>query len=341
MPPLSCVRFRRRTVIEMTPVADLLTGVERALKLHELQQITERHHREQEWMRAQQRADAESAVMTGIQSGPVATITDPLGDFGYLPGWYGVERNNPVCVRKIVPHHTGLRLEFSDELAAVVGTGEVELCPEPPGPVGVPVPLEDGPLSAELLDPVRCLFRHPDETGFWSEIAADSLDITARVIYADWLDDHDDGFGWVLREPWPFRLGNVKFDWIGAVARVDCRPLERRRLWQFGRITGRGSSIPFTLSDGTPVPQFIAYLLGVTRIRAELRISTDDRGLIADQTRMLGLSLMADLIVGPDDEPICRVTDVLRTIYFLGEMMGRADTTIAEMTSRLRAINHP
>jgi uncharacterized protein (TIGR02996 family) len=339
MPPLPCVRFRRRTVIEMTPVADLLTGVERALWMRDLHQKTERRRSEQQWLRSL--AEAESAVAPGIRPGPVTTITDPLGDFGYLPGWYGVERNNPVCVRKVVPHSTGLRLEFSDELAAVVGTGDIELCPEPPGPVGIPVPLEDGPLSAELVDPVLCLFRHPEESGFWNQITADGLDVTGRIVYADWLDDHDDGFGWVFREPRPFQLGNVKLDWIGAMARVDCRPLERRMLWQFARITGRGSSIPFTLSDGNPVPQFIAYLLGVTRIRADLRLSNDDRGLIADQSRMFGLSLMADLIVGPDDEPVCRITDVVRTIYFLGEMMGRSDVTLGEITARLRKINHP
>lgn len=204
-----------------------------------------------------------------------------------------------------------------------------------------PVPLEDGPLTAEFVDPVLCLFRRPEESGFWNQIAADCLDVTARIVYADWLDDHDDGFGWVFREPRPFRLGNLKLDWIGAMARVDCRPFERRRVWQFACVTGRGSSVPFTLSDGNPVPQFIAYLLGVMRIRADLRLSNDDRGLIADQSRMFDLSLMADLIVGPDDEPICRVTDVPRTISFLGEMMGRSDVTLGEITTRLREINHP
>jgi hypothetical protein len=157
------------------------------------------------------------------------------------------------------------------------------------------------------------------------------------------LEDHDYPFGWVFREPKPFLLGSLRLDWTGAMGRVGCGTAGNRpTLWQFAKITGRGSAIPFTLSDGTPVPQLIAYLLGVTRIRADERVRADQRVLLEEGLRAFGLSLMADLILGPDDEPICRVSDSLDTIYLLGEMTTSAATiTSSELAARLRDVNSP
>jgi uncharacterized protein (TIGR02996 family) len=243
-----------------------------------------------------------------------------------------------VCTRRVVPHGHGLRVEFTPELGALVGADDIEPSPEPPGLVAVPTRLEDGDVTVDLLDPVRSLFRHPEEACFWDRIATDSLDATARAVYADWLDDHGDPHAWVFREPRPFRLAGLRLDWVWATGRVACGPPQGRPLWAFARTTGRGWSVPFTLSDGTPVPPLVAYLLAVTRLRADPRIPDAERDLIAGRARTVGLTLFADVLVGLHDEPICRVTDPARTAALLGEMVG-VKTTPSALAARLREVN--
>jgi uncharacterized protein (TIGR02996 family) len=311
-----CARFRRRTVLEVGPVEALLSADQR---------------REREAARRQPSPDGPATAV--MRPPPHGRPPPPRG-----PRWFGCAAGQAIGFAG----RWGDVIEFADATACHVPPGAAEfLHARSAGRLTEPTPLTDAPLTAAVVDPLRCLFRHPDEAGFWDRVAADSFDATARLVYADWLDDHDDPHAWVFREPAPFVYAGQRLDWTGAMGRVLTGAPERRgSVWEFARLTGRGSRVPFALSDGAAVPQFVAYLLGVTSVRAVDRLSDRDRWALAHQTAALGLSLMADVILGRDDLPVCRVTDPTRTVYVLGELIGRAATP-AEIADKLRAANPP
>jgi uncharacterized protein (TIGR02996 family) len=328
------VRFRRQAIVEVTGLAD---------------HLSERGYRKQlDWGWAVRRTEAEGERPTAVRSPAWPDELQAGAAFtgsALRPGWYVVRPGAPVPVYELVRDGDSTGLEFWSDVRCRVPTADIEVewrapaWPHPEEVASALVRLDDGPVTADLLDPVRCLFRRPDEAGFWNRIVTDCFDATARLVYADWLDDHDDPHAWTFRESRPFRLDSLRLDWAGAMGRVDCgTTAQRRTLWDFGRIPGRGSAVPFTLADGTPVPEFVAYLLAVTRIRADERLTATDRSRLTERARLLDLSLMADLILGSDDEPICRVTDPARTAALLGGMVGGA-TRPSELAARLREVN--
>jgi uncharacterized protein (TIGR02996 family) len=325
------IAFLHRSVVEVGPLADLLPA--------------DRLRRERaEWDRPLRPSPAADPFPAFDGNG------GPADDFrlpDLIPhGWYGVEPNVYLPVFDCVPVGDGVVLELARDAGCRVRRTDVAVRPQRPGSTALHearpalTPLADGPMADALLDPARSLFRAPAEAGFWERMASEPLDATARLVYADWLDEHDDPYGWVFREVRPFRAGPHRFDWIGAVGRVNCAAPYARTLWQFAGAAGRGSAVPFTLPDGAPVPPFVAYLLGVTRIRADRRLPPADRARLADCAQRLGLSVMADMIFGPKDELICRVEDPVRALSLLDEAAGGPPVPPAELVARLRAVNH-
>ncbi len=328
------VRFRHRTVVEMLPLAEVLPP-----------EAQRRHQERRE--RATRRAEEHEQNLIS-KTNPHAAHGEPPPDRYYRavelfpPGWYGVGAGGCWWADGGCARDDGwTALEFSCDAGCRVRTADLATAAsDTVDDWASPVRLDDAPLTADLLDPVRHFFRHPDEAGFWDRVASDPLDDDARLGYADWLDGRDDPHAWVFREPRPFSAGPFRLGWVGAMGRVNCgTPEHPPTVWDFARATGQGAAVPYTLSDGSPLPQFVAYLLGVARIRADLRLPDADRTSLAPQARRLGLGLMGDLLVGPDDGPICRVTDPVRTTALLGGLAGRAGVTPAALAARLREVN--
>lgn len=180
--------------------------------------------------------------------------------------WYGVDRGRSVqgSVRPTAGDRAVL-VTFSDrrleDWRAEVGPGDVE--PDAGPPVACPLhPLRNGFVGADLLDPVDHLYRHPDERAFWAAVLAAPWDDLPRAVYADWLQEHDDPHDWVFRSGSPFSVGGAPAGW-GKAARgtvlPDCGG--PNLLPYLGLI--REPGYPVRLSDGSPLPEFVGYLLAV------------------------------------------------------------------------------
>src|SRR5262249_39982170 len=103
---------------------------------------------------------------------------------------------------------------------------------------GAFVEVEGGRGGGGPVDPGGALLRRPEEAEFWERIVSDPFDATARLVYADWLDEHDDAHAWVFRESMPFAHRHLRLDWVGGTGWVDCGPSDRRRtLWEFAGVT--------------------------------------------------------------------------------------------------------
>jgi uncharacterized protein (TIGR02996 family) len=189
-------------------------------------------------------------------------------------GWMGVVAVEDFWVDWFFGEGPWTVLELSLGMACRVRTADI-VWGQPAGGRArreVFVELKGGPVTAALLDPAGSFFRHPAEAGYWERVVSDPADAAARAEYAAWLDDHGDPEAWVFREPTPFALGRTRLDWAGAAGRMLCDPPDRRPpLWAFAGTTHPERAVRFPLTNGDPVPPWVAYLLGVTRIRADER----------------------------------------------------------------------
>ncbi|MDY3556168.1 diguanylate cyclase [Gemmata sp. JC717] len=303
------VRFRHRSVIEMLGREDTHTQEERLETHRELETILPL-------------AEAEMRRLENVRSPAIASFPlDARYEHNSWAGWYGVEADEPVPVSSCARNGDRTVIRIGAHGCCRVRTDDITVEDYTSFRAGssqalfVPVPLADGPVAAELLDPVRSFFRRPDEAGFWERITADWCDPTARLVYADWLDEHDDPHAGVFRHPAPFADAYLRFDWVGAARRVGPQLIGRQRtLWEFAGSARSDRGVGFTLADGAPVPPFVAYLLGVSRLRAEGRLSADDRDFLTSSAERVGWAVEGDLLVGGHNgEVVCRVADPVRT----------------------------
>ncbi len=193
--------------------------------------------------------------------------------------WIGALAERPVWVDRFFREGAWTVLELDLGAACRVRTADIEWG-RAPNSGGLPqalVTLEDGSVSSALLDPGRAFLRHPDEAGLWDRVVSNPGDPAVRTGFAAWLEQHGDPEAWVFREPAPFALGSTRLDWVEAAWYLRLAPPDRRPpLWAFAGTTHPDRAVRFHLSDGNPVPPWVAYLLGVSRIRAAERTVTAD-----------------------------------------------------------------
>lgn len=330
------VRFRRPALIEMIGLTGQLLQDHRRLTLLK-----------REASGAFKKVEAEWRPGIGLltEAGDVVDYAYSVEPSPLPEGWYGVRAGTPVPVYDPVPDGDSTVLELWSDSWCRVRTADIEVegrasvRTHPEEVAAALVRLDNAPLTADLLDPVRYFFRHPDEAGFWETITSDPSDATARLIYADWLDEHGDPHAWVFREPMPFAHGYLRLEWTGAAVRV-AEPLADRpwAVWEFASPTGPERGVWFPLSDGTPVPPFVAYLLGVTLLRAERPLPAADRNRLAELARAAQLRLRGDRLFGFFLYPICRITDPAKTADLLADLVQTRVMSNA-VVSRFRAAN--
>lgn len=285
------LRFRHRRVIEIGPLLNLLAREHQLRKRADQDEIRNSAQRREryakEWYanRLPSSPPAYGGSRTSYPRGTCDYYHSP-GPFRF--GWYGVERGQVVAVFDCISDgpwnvlelwaDTGCRvlasaveqLSLGDcppEIVQLADAWETDILVEDPRHWSPKLtPLENVRLDSVRLDPARYLFRHPDEAAFWSRIVAD-LDSVTMAVYADWLEERDDPYAWVFRDAEPFWFHGKRIGWQDATGLLDCgRPDSRPTLWEFARMTNRHGNMPVLLADRTPVPQFIAYLLGAARI---------------------------------------------------------------------------
>jgi hypothetical protein len=118
MPTPCYLLFRHRCVLRLSPLVDLLFGDALVRKVAELH---DRAKKEQ----SQTGPFADDALSSIY--GPMTTTHHPLGEFEYLPGWYGVEQNQPICARRVIPETHQVLIEFNEEMGVRVRSDAVDL----------------------------------------------------------------------------------------------------------------------------------------------------------------------------------------------------------------------
>ena len=192
----------------------------------------------------------------------------PPGRQGFLPA--GADRGH--VVEGWVSGGSALTVERSNgsPLTAELPPGGWELADDPAARPERLHHLKDGPAGPDPADPGRCLFRQPDEAAFWRAILAAPGDDLPRLVYADWLDEHDDPHAWVFRDPRPFTAPDgQRLGWATAAAAVGGWVVEARpSWWQCLGPPDAASRLGLVLADGTCPPPFAAHLLVALRVRA-------------------------------------------------------------------------
>ncbi len=198
-----------------------------------------------------------------------STVINPY----QAPVWYGFESGAVLWVEECRELGRWWAVDLTDDIQARIPLHHARELPRTAPEVGAnPHLLPDKLLSAKVADSAM-FFRHPEEHGFWKEIVRDPLDETSRLVYADWLDDHDDPDAWVFRERLPFDTGEyqgLKWDeaavflpqpnlsWQNLTIQAACSQHRDQRYPRF---------VHYQFAGGSHLPQFVAYLLVLMRLR--------------------------------------------------------------------------
>lgn len=189
-------------------------------------------------------------------------------------GWYAVERGAVVRVDQLNRSGRWLVVEFEDYRQTRIPLSAVQVLSsrDSSHALAWPVRLADTTLKQEILDP-SFFFRNPEERGFWEAIVREPADATPRLIYADWLDEHDDPDAWIFRQEAPFnRSSAFNLGWLESASQI----LRQGFNWQQTSVWAMCSQtqehripryVPHRFADGSRLPQFVAYLLVMIRIR--------------------------------------------------------------------------
>ena len=171
------------------------------------------------------------------------------------------------------------------------------------------------------------------------------LDTTARLVYADWLDEHDDPYAWVFREPMPFTHGYHRFTWVGAMGRIQSGHFGwENQAHSPGLSTGRARTVPLTLCNRQDVRRIsatcsVSHSSGPTGV-SPTKTAKFPLPAATLTARELGFRLQGDLLIGPNQKPVCRIVNAPDTIAVLGELSGSDSArAIAGVIARLRRLN--
>ena len=194
----------------------------------------------------------------------------PLPKWLRGPGWYGVEQDAIITAKEVREDGRWFVVNFSDYLLTrILGNFIWFLTPEVTCELPDPIQLKDALLTERVIDPSH-FFRKQEEQVFWEAIVARPDDQSPRMAYAKWLDERRDSDAWIFQADRPFNqhpFSNLTWQETASQIMPNGFNCKGQSIWNVCSQTQERRYVRYRFADGVRIPQFVAYLLLIMRIR--------------------------------------------------------------------------